>query len=171
MIYRWLLAVSGVIAMLYFAAEAPPRAQNRIVAPGWQGFALRSPEGKFDRCVLYNRSIDALTTSPYEMLGITRASGGQVGLLVFFTPRALTRGGNIAVNLKIDGRALAPLSGVAISDFHISVDGPINANALAALRQAKQIEVKAENKTIQFEVADVDAVLDTLDECVQTNGR
>jgi hypothetical protein len=33
------------------------------------------------------------------------------------------------------------------------------------------IEAKAEDKSIRFEVADVDAVLDTLEECVQANAR
>jgi hypothetical protein len=169
--FGWLLAVPAFAAMIYSATAFTASAQNRIATPGWEGFALRDPEGKFDRCVLYNRSIDALSVSPYEMLGITRAAAGQVGLLVFFAPSALTRGRNIAVSLRIDGRSFAPLSGAAISDFHVSVDGPIAANALAALRQAKVIEATAENKTIRFEVADVDAVLDTLDECVQANAR
>ena len=167
---RW-LALSGLAGILYFGFAPMALAQNRIATPGWEGFALRNPEGKFDRCVLYNRSIEALSASPYEMLGITRAAAGQVGLMVFFTPRALTRGNNIPVNLKVDGRSLAPLSGAAISDFHVSVAGPIGPNVLVALRQAKVIEAKAEDKTIRFEVADVDAVLDTLDECVKANAR
>jgi hypothetical protein len=169
--YGWLFAIPTLAAMLCLAPMPTAIGQNRIAAPGWEGFALRDPAGKFDRCVLYNRSIDALSVSPYEMLGITRAATGQVGLLVFFTPSALTRGSNIAVNLKIDGRPFAPLSGAAISDFHVSVAGPIGANALEALRQAKVIEASAENKTIRFEVADVDAVLDTLDECVKANAH
>jgi hypothetical protein len=169
--FGWLLAVLAVAAMIYSATASTATAQNRIGTPGWEGFALRDPEGKFDRCVLYNRSIDALSVSPYEMLGITRAATGQVGLLAFFTPSALTRGRNIAVNLRIDGRTFAPLSGAAISDFHVSVGGPIGATTLDALRQAKVIEATAENKTIRFEVANVDAVLDTLDECVQANAR
>ena len=167
---RW-LALSGLAGILYFGFAPMALAQNRIATPGWEGFALRNPEGKFDRCVLYNRSIEALSASPYEMLGITRAAAGQVGLMVFFTPRALTRGNNIPVNLKVDGRSLGPLSGAAISDFHVSVAGPIGPNALAALRQAKVIEAKAEDKSIRFEVADIDAVLDTLEECVQANAR
>ena len=169
--YRWLLAVSGLAGMLALGFGPKASAQNRIAAPGWEGFALRDTEGKFDRCVLYNRSIEALSVSPYEMLGITRGGAGQVGLLVFFTPRALTRGSNIPLNLRVDGRALAPLSGAALSDFHVSVAGPIGANGLEALRQAKVIEATAENKTIRFEVADVDAVLDALDECVKANAR
>jgi hypothetical protein len=169
--FRWRRALPGLAGIIYVGLAPIASAQNRIATPGWEGFALRDPAGKFDRCVLYNRSIDALTASPYEMLGITRAAAGQVGLLVFFTPRALTRGSNIAVDLKVDGRSLAPLSGAAISDFHVSVAGPIGPNALEALRQAKVIEAKAEDKTIRFEVADVDAVLDTLEGCVKTNAR
>jgi hypothetical protein len=173
--FRWLLAFSGLAGPFCIGLSlglAPMAlAQNRIATPGWDGFALRDPEGKFDRCVLYNRSIEALSASPYEMLGITRTAGGQVGLLVFFAPRALTRGSNIAVNLKVDGRTLPPLSGAAISDFHVNVAGPIGANALEALRQAKVIEAKAEDKTIRFQVADVASVLDTLDECVKANAR
>jgi hypothetical protein len=164
------LMVRGLALGLFLGSASTVLAQNRIATPGWEGFALRDPEGKFDRCVLYNRSIDALVVSPYEMLGITRAAEGQVGLLVFFTPRSLTRGNNIPVTLTVDGRPLAPLSGAAISDFHVSVNGPLRPNAIEALRQAKVIEASAENKTIRFEVADVDAVLDTLDACVKANG-
>jgi len=161
-------AMAALAAALCFGGCPGALAQNRIEAPGWEGFALRGSEGKFDRCVLYNRSIEALTASPYEMLGITRGAAGQVGLLVFFTPGALKRG-NVAVNLKVDGRPVAALSGAVISDFHVNVAGPIGANALAALRQASRIEATAENKTVRFEVADVDTVLDALDECVKAN--
>jgi hypothetical protein len=166
-----LAAMAALVATLYFGCELGAFAQNLIESQGWEGFALRDPEGKFDRCVLYNRSIEALTASPYEMLGITRGVAGQVGLLVFFTPRALKRGSNVAVSLKVDGRPVAALSGAAISDFHINVAGPIGANALAALRQATQIEATAENKTVRFEVAGVDAVLDALDDCVKTYAK
>jgi hypothetical protein len=169
--YGPLPAMAALAAALYFCGCPGAFAQNRIEAPGWEGFALRGSEGKFDRCVLYNRSIEALTASPYEMLGITRGAAGQVGLLVFFTPGALKRGSNVAVNLKVDGRPVAALSGAAISDFHINVAGPIGANALAALRQASRIEATAENKTVRFAVADVDAVLDALDDCVKANAH
>jgi hypothetical protein len=164
----WLLAL---LALLGIAGLPAAWAQNRIAAPGWEGFALRDPTGKFDRCVLYNRSIEDLTTSPYEMLGITRSARGDVGLLIFFDPRALTRGNNIPVSLKVDGRPLPPLTGAAISDFHVSVGGPIGPNAVSALRQASKIEATAENKTVQFEVSDVGSVLDALNECVKTNAR
>jgi len=144
-------------------------AQNVISAAGWQGFALRSPEGKFDRCVLYNRTIQALSASPYEMLGLTRNAAGKVGLMVFFSPRTLQRGANIAVNLKVNGKPLAPLTGTAPSDFHVSIDGPIGRATVAALRQAKAIEATAENKTVQFQVDDLGSVLDELDACVKSN--
>jgi hypothetical protein len=154
--------VFGLVLILLPIADAG--AQNVISAAGWQGFALRSPEGKFDRCVLYNRTIEALSSSPYEMLGLTR-----VGLMVFFSPRSLQRGANIAVNLKVNGKPLAPLTGTAPSDFHISVDGPIGRSTIAALRQAKAIEATAENKTVQFQVDDLGSVLDELDACVKSN--
>jgi hypothetical protein len=166
--HGWLVA----LLTLFGVAGLPAAwAQNRIAAPGWEGFALRDPTGKFDRCVLYNRSIEDLTASPYEMLGITRSAKGDVGLLIFFDPRALTRGSNVPVNLRVDGRPLPPLTGAAISDFHVSVGGPIGPNAVSALRQASKIEATAESKTVQFEVSDVGGVLDTLAECVKTNAR
>ena len=31
---------------------------------------MRDTDNKFDRCVLYNRTVQALTASPYQMLGI-----------------------------------------------------------------------------------------------------
>jgi hypothetical protein len=166
--YAWLIAVS---ALLSVGGLSEALAQNRIAAPGWEGFALRDPTGKFDRCVLYNRSIEDLTMSPYEMLGITRSAKGDVGLQIFFNPRALTRGSNIPVNLKVDGRPLPALNGAAMSDFHVNVAGPIGANAVAALRQASTIEATAESKTVQFEVSDLGSVLETLNDCVKTNAH
>jgi hypothetical protein len=164
------LAFGGiVVGNVGAAAEA--WAQNRIVAGAWQGFAVRDPENKFDSCVLYNRSIDELTISPYEMLGIRRAANGDVGLLVFFTPGALTRDSSVPVNLKVDGHPFAPLNAEVKSDFHVSVAGPLRADELAALRVAKEIEATAENKTITFQVSDVDAVLDTLSNCVKQYAR
>lgn len=165
-ISSWLW-VAALVCVVNVGTVFPTWAQNRIGVAGWQGFAVRDPENKFDSCVLYNRTIDKLTLSPYEMLGITRAANGDVGLLVFFTPGALTRESDVPVNLKVDGHALPPLNGVAKSDFHVSVVGPIGPDDLAALRGAKQIEATAENKTITFTVADIGAVLDTLDECVK----
>jgi hypothetical protein len=159
--------VFGLALILLPISDAA--AQNVISAAGWQGFALRNPEGKFDRCVLYNRTIEALSSSPYEMLGLTRTAAGRVGLMVFFNPRSLQRGANIAVNLKVNGKPLAPLTGTAPSDFHVSVDGPIGRATIAALRQAKAIEATAENKTVQFQVDDLGSVLDELDACVKSN--
>jgi hypothetical protein len=161
------LWISALVCIVYVGTTPAAWAQNRIAVAGWQGFAVRDPENKFDSCVLYNRTIDQLTLSPYEMLGVTRAANGDVGLFVFFTPGALTRENEVPVNLKVDGHPLPPLSGVVKSDFHVSVAGPIGPDELAALRGAKQIEVTAENKTITFTVADIGAVLDTLDECVK----
>jgi hypothetical protein len=161
-----LMALGFVSGLLPISDAA---AQNVISAAGWQGFALRNPEGKFDRCVLYNRTIEALSASPYEMLGLTRNAAGKVGLMVFFDPKALQRGANVAVNLKVNGKPLAPLTGTAPSDFHVSVDGPIGRATLAALRQAKAIEATAENKTVQFQVDDLGSVLDELDACVKSN--
>jgi hypothetical protein len=163
----------GVLVAVFALADllcAVPLAhsQNRIMAPGWEGFAMRDVDNKFDRCVLYNKSIEALTMSPYDMLGITRSAKGDVGLLVFFEPSALKRGSNIAVTLGINGHPVGPLYGQALSDFHISIAGPIGPNNLAALRQATSIEATAEGKTVKFEVTDVGSVLDALDNCVKT---
>jgi len=169
-ISTWLW-VSALVCIVNVGTASATWAQNRIAVAGWQGFAVRDPENKFDSCVLYNRTIDQITISPYEMLGITRAANGDVGLLVFFTPGALTRESDVPVNLTVDGHALPPLGGVAKSDFHVSVAGPIGPDEVAALRAAKQIEATAENKTIKFTVADIGAALDTLDECVKRYAR
>jgi hypothetical protein len=168
---RALAFVGIVVGIVNVGATPEARAQNRIIAAAWQGFAVRDPENKFDSCVLYNRSIDELTISPYEMLGITRAANGDVGLLVFFTPGALTRGSSVPVNLKVDGHPFPPLNGEVKSDFHVSVAGPLGVDELGALRGAKEIEATVENKTIAFQVSDVDAVLDSLDNCVKQYAR
>ncbi|MBO0759414.1 MAG: hypothetical protein J2P54_26545, partial [Bradyrhizobiaceae bacterium] len=81
-ISSWLW-VSAFVCIVNVGTESATWAQNRIAVGRWQGFAVRDPENKFDSCVLYNRTIDQLTISPYEMLGITRAANGDVGLLVF----------------------------------------------------------------------------------------
>ena len=162
-------ATAGLLGALLGLAT-PLSAQNRIAAPGWEGFATRDNENHFERCVLYNKSIEALTISPYDMLGITRAANGQVGLMVFFKPSALKRGSNIPVTLRIDQQRIAALPGQALSDFHV-IAGPMGAEAVAALRQASAVEASAEGKTVRFEVADVGAVLDALDECVKANAR
>jgi hypothetical protein len=166
----------GVLVALFTVADllcAAPLAygQNRIATPGWEGFATRDADNKFDRCVLYSKSIEALTMSPYDMLGITRSAKGDVGLLVFFEPSALKRGSNVTVALGINGHSVGPLTGQALSDFHISIAGPMAENTVAALRQATSIEATAEGKTVKVGVSDVGAVLDALDNCVKTYAR
>jgi hypothetical protein len=167
--YGVLAGVFALANLLAFVSIA--HSQNRISASGWEGFVTRDTENKFDRCVLYNKTIEALTISPYDMLGITRTAKGDIGLLVFFEPSALKRGNNIAVTLEINGSAVAPLTGQALSDFHIRVAGPIGAGTVAALRGATSIEATAEGRSVQFEVSDVGAVLDALDNCVRANAR
>jgi hypothetical protein len=163
------LMVFALANALGFVSAA--HGQNRISASGWEGFVTRDTENKFDRCVLYNKTIAALTASPYDMLGITRTAKGDVGLLVFFEPSALKRGNNVALTLEIDGHAVAPMTGQALSDFHIRVAGPIGANTVAALRGATSIEATAEGRTVQFEVSDLGAVLDELADCVRAYAR
>jgi len=163
-----LIAALALVALLSPLPMRSANAQNRIAAAGWEGFATRNAENDFDRCVLYNKSIEALSAAPYDMLGITRSASGQVGLLVFFRPSALKRGDNVPLTLRIDNRPVA-LTGQALSDFHISVAGPIGAETVDALRQASSVEASAEGKTVRFEVSDVGAALDALEACVKNN--
>ena len=143
-------------------------AQNLITQDGWEGFAMRDSDNKFDRCVLYNRTVEALTASPYGMLGITRDAAGHIGLLVFYEPRALTRG-NTPVRLKLDQRAVIAVPGDVLSDFHVQVPALDN-DTVAALRDAKTIEATVGGHTIRFDLANVGAVLDRLDACVKIYG-
>jgi len=143
-------------------------AQNLISQDGWEGFATRDAEAKFDRCVLYNRSVQALTASPYGMLGITRDAAGRIGLLIFYEPRTLTRG-DTSVQLKLDQRAPVSVAGTALSDFHVNVPA-LDPASVAALREARTMEATAEGKLIRFELADVGTVLDKLDACVKMYG-
>jgi hypothetical protein len=143
-------------------------AQNLITQDGWEGFAMRDSDNKFDRCVLYNRTVEALTASPYGMLGITRDAAGHIGLLVFYEPRALTRG-NTPVRLKLDQRAVIAVPGDVLSDFHVRVPALDN-DTVAALRDAKTIEATVGGHTIRFDLANVGAVLDRLDACVKIYG-
>jgi hypothetical protein len=152
-------------------ATSPSYGQNRIATSGWEGFVTRDVDNKFDHCVLYNKSIEALTVSPYDMLGITRSAKGDVGFLVFFEPSTLRRGRNVPVTLRIDGHQVAPLTGQALSDFHISIPGPIGTKTVTALRDATSIDATAEGKDVHFDVSDVGTVLDSLDACVQTNAH
>jgi hypothetical protein len=146
----------------------PAAAQNLIAQDGWEGFATRDAEAKLDRCVLYNRSVQALTASPYGMLGITRDAAGRIGLLIFYEPRTFTRG-EIPVQLKLDQRPPVTVAGTALSDFHVNVTA-LEPATVAALRDAKTMEATIDGKQIRFEFADVGAVLDKLDACVKMYG-
>ncbi len=163
------IVAAAAFAVLLLGA---PRAQsqNPVAVEGWEGFATRNPDNKFDRCVLYNRTIERLNASPYGMLGITRHAAGGVGLLIFFVPGTLTRGANTSVRLNIDRHPLS-LTGDVLSDFHVNVAGPLEPNAVAAMRDAKTIEAVVEGHAIRFEVANVDAVLGALAACVRANAR
>jgi hypothetical protein len=154
--------------LLALLAAGPAGAQNMISQDGWEGFAMRDAENKFDRCVLYNRSVQALSASPYQMFGITRDAAGRIGLLIFYEPRMLTRG-DTTVRLKLDQRPPASVAGTVLSDFHVNVPA-LEAPAVAALRGAKTIEAAVADHTIRFDLADVGAVLDRLDACVKTYG-
>ncbi len=149
-------------------AALPGRAQNLVVQDGWQGFAMRNADGKFDRCVLYNRTIAALNASPYDMLGVTRDRQGKLGLMVFFEPGALTRARQQPVSLKLDQRPAVGMTGDVVSDFHVVITGPFDAATLAALRQSTSVEVTVEGKTARIGVADLGKVLDRLAQCVAT---
>jgi len=160
------LARTALLLALVCAGRAA--AQNLITQDGWEGFAMRDADNKFDRCVLYNRTVAALTASPYGMLGITRDAAGHIGLLVFYEPRALTRG-NTTVRLKLDQRAVVAVPGDVLSDFHVNVP-MLEPETVAALRNAKTIEATVGGHTIRFDLANVDAVLDRLDACVKIYG-
>jgi hypothetical protein len=146
----------------------PAGAQNLISQEGWEGFATRDADNKFDRCVLYNRSVQALTASPYEMLGITRDAAGRIGLLVFYEPRMLTRG-ETKVALRLDQRAPVTVTGTALSDFHVNVTA-LDAPTVAALRDAKAMDATVEGHIQHFDLGNVGAVLDRLDACVKMYG-
>jgi len=154
--------------LLALLAAGPAGAQNMISQDGWEGFAMRDTENKFDRCVLYNRSVQALSASPYQMLGITRDAAGRIGLLIFYEPRMLTRGAT-TVRLKLDQRAPLTVAGTALSDFHVNMPA-VEPVAVAALRDAKAMEATVGDRTIHFDLADVGAALDRLDACVKSYG-
>jgi hypothetical protein len=155
-------------AVLAALAAAPAGAQNLIAQDAWEGFATRDADNKLDRCVLYNRSVQALAASPYQMLGITRDAAGRIGLLIFFEPRTLTRG-EAKVLLRLDQRPPVSVTGTALSDFHVNVVA-LEPPTLAALRDAKGMEATVEGHTVRFELANVGAVLDKLDACVKMYG-
>jgi hypothetical protein len=159
------MIAASLIAML---TAAPAEAQNLITQGGWEGFALRGADNKFDRCVLYNRTVQALTLSPYRMLGITRDEAGRIGLLVFYDPRTLTRG-ETSVRLQVDQRPPVSVPGDVLSDFHVNV-AALDAATLAALRDAKTLEATVAGHPIRFELSDVGLVLERLDSCVKIYG-
>lgn len=160
-----LIAAALVAALL---ATGQTAAQNLITQDGWEGFAMRDSNNNFDRCVLYNRTVEALTASPYDMLGITRDAAGHIGLLVFYEPRALTRG-NTTVRLKLDQRPVVTVAGDVLSDFHVDVP-TLDNDTVAALRDAKSIEATVGGHTIRFDLANTGAVLERLDACVKIYG-
>jgi hypothetical protein len=156
-----------VVAAAVLAA-GPAAAQNLITQDGWEGFAMRDANNNFDRCVLYNRTVEALTASPYDMLGITRDAAGHIGLLVFYEPRALTRG-NTPVRLKLDQRPVVSVAGDVLSDFHVNVP-TLDSDTVAALRDAKSLEATVGGHTIRFDLTNAGAVLERLDACVKIYG-
>jgi hypothetical protein len=149
----------------------PLAAQNLISQGGWEGFAMRRPDGRFDRCVLYNRTVRALEASPYDMLGITRDGDGNIGLMVFFEPRSLSREAHTSIRMRIDDGAPVTLTGSAVSDFHVVIPGTLDGHALTAVRDARTVEFSIATKTVRFAIADVGAVLERLKTCVDTNAR
>ncbi len=162
---RAAIRIASVLAAL---AGGTADAQNAISQDGWEGFATRDAANRLDRCILYNRTIQALTASPYEMLGLTRDAAGRVGLLIFFSPRTLTRGEK-SVRLQLDQRAPVTATGEVLSDFHVNIPA-LDAAAIAALREAKSLEAKVDGRTIRFDLAGVGAALERLDTCVKTYG-
>ena len=168
MLRTWVAVFSAVAVGL---AAAPLAAQNLIAQGGWEGFAMRHPDGRFDRCVLYNRTVPALNASPYDMMGLTRDGSGNTGLMVFFEPRSLTRAERTTIRLQIDDEAPVTLPGEAVSDFHVVIPGPLDSRTVAAVRNARKIEFSIGAKTIRFTVADMGAVLDRLKTCVDANAR
>jgi hypothetical protein len=166
-LFRTLIAA---IAAILFGAMAAA-AQGRIAEAGWEGFSIAGSDGRFDRCVLYNRTIDALNDSPYDMLGLSQDRAGAVGMLVFYRPSALKRGLDVPVRLKLDQRPVVTTSGDVLSDFHVRVKAPLDAKLTAALRQARTLVVATQGQTERFALADVGAVLDALNACVKANAQ
>ena len=160
----WMRAALAIAMLVAGAAQA----QNLIAQGDWEGFAMRDADNQFDRCVLYNRTVQALTVSPYNMLGITRDADGHIGLLIFYEPRTLARGA-ATVDLKVGERPPVAAAGTALSDFHVNV-AALDAATLAALRDAKELEATVDGHMIHFALADIGAVLDRLDACVKTYG-
>jgi hypothetical protein len=165
----WSATAVAAAALMLCAMRAAP-GQNRIASEGWEGFAIRTSEDRFEHCVLYNRSIDALNLSQFDMLALTRDAAGRVGVMVFYAPRALTRGGGVTMTLRIDQHEPVTLVGEVPSDFHI-IAGPLDPSTVMALREAKTIEATTEGHAIRFAVSGVGNVLNELAQCVLENGE
>lgn len=163
---KYSLVLSIMLAGALWSGAAD--AQNAISQDGWEGFAVRDADNKFDRCILYNRTIPALNASPYEMIGLSRDATERIGLLVFFTPRSLTRG-DVTLGIKFDQRPVIKVPAEALSDFHAVIHA-LGPAAVAELRQAKTLEATADGKTVQADLTPIAAVLDRLEACVKTYG-
>jgi hypothetical protein len=161
----------AILAAVILLTIQPLWAQNLITQDDWEGFVIRSPEGRFDRCVLYNRTVPALNASPYGMLGISHDANNNVGLMVFYQPRSLTRAAQAVVQLRVDNRLPISLAGEIVSDFHVVIPGPLDGPTLTALRNAREIEVTTETKSARFALAGVAAVLERLRTCVDANAQ
>src|SRR5262249_22684613 len=72
----------AILLPLTQCGNLPVFAQNRVSSAGWEGFATRTPEGRLEGCILYNRTVDKLNASPYDMLGLSRDTAGKLSLLV-----------------------------------------------------------------------------------------
>jgi hypothetical protein len=135
----------------------------------WGGFVTRNAEGRFEQCVLYNRTIEALNASPANMIGLARDAAGRVGLQVFFEPRTLVRADRIAIALGIDQRPPISIAGQAVSDFHAVTTAGLDAATLTALRSATTLDVTVDKRTLRVKLDDIGGVLDALRDCVAAN--
>jgi hypothetical protein len=160
----------AIALLLTLGVSAAVDAQNRVSSEGWEGFATRTPEDRLERCVLYNRTLIALNSSPYDMLGLTRDPNGKVGLMIFYRPRTLIRSEHADITLKINDDQPVALSGEIPSDFHVA-SAAVPATVVSALRSAKTIEAVTEGHAIRFSVKGVDQALDALESCVEQNSR
>jgi hypothetical protein len=159
--------IVAILAVVFGATAV--HSQGRIAQSGWEGFATPGADGRFKHCVLYNRTVEALNDSPYDMLGLSRDRAGAVGMLVFYRPRTLRRAIGVPVQLKFDQQEPFAVKGDVRSDFHVRVVGPLDPKLLDALRQAKSLTVTTQKRTEKFALADVGAVLDALKSCVKAN--
>ena len=162
-------ATMGLAMFLLFGVPRAAPAQNSIASDGWAGFAVRTPDDRLDRCILYNRTVEALNLSQFEMLALTRDAAGRAGIMVFYSPRTLTRGSKVAMTLRVDQHEPVAITGEVPSDFHI-IAGPLEPRLVAALREAKTINAVTQGHMIRFAVSGVGEALDALAECVRENG-